>query len=319
MRRPVCGSCPRVYPLLAAAAAWHHLSAEYAGVADELDTIVETVSTASWQGPTADRYLTAHPPFLAWLRQVRSAVGIRAAAQQIVGGAYDSALAVMPTIPELTADHVAHGTLVATNFFGINTIPIALNEADYARIWVQAATVMAGYHTTAGAALAASPTSGSPPPIAKSDGTTDPNDPFGLEALLSKLQRFEGASNPLELIWPGNPFTAYPPGTDLGGAFSDIWTSFTQGLFLYDPQTLAFAQNPVQWIAAFALAAVQLVTHRNFDLLQLVYNFPQLLAAAVPQPHHADASRRLARRRDLMQFDTRGPTVITGRGPRRRL
>lgn len=168
---------------------------------------METVSTASWQGPTADRYLTAHPPFLAWLRQVRSAVGIRAAAQQIVGGAYDSALAVMPTIPELTADHVAHGTLVATNFFGINTIPIALNEADYARIWVQAATVMAGYHTTAGAALAASPTSGSPPPIAKSDGTTDPNDPFGLEALLSKLQRFEGASNPLELIWPGNPST----------------------------------------------------------------------------------------------------------------
>ncbi|WP_343599784.1 PPE family protein [Mycobacterium sp.] len=155
--------------LLAAAGAWSALSAEYAQTAAELDALLAAVRAGTWDGPTSEAFVAAYQPYLAWLTQASADSAATAARHETAAAAYAGALAAMPTLPELAANHATHAALLATNFFGINTIPIALNEADYARMWVQAATVMDTYQAVSAAAVDSAPHTSPAPQIVKSD------------------------------------------------------------------------------------------------------------------------------------------------------
>ncbi|BBX96817.1 PPE family protein [Mycobacterium lacus] len=165
-------------PLLAAAAAWHGLAVHYSDTATELAGILAAVQGGAWEGPSAERFVAAHQPFLYWLREASAVASAAAGAHEAAAAGYTSALGAMPTLAELAANHAVHGALVATNFFGVNTIPIALNEADYLRMWIQAATAMNVYQAVSEEGLTAPPTTPPAPRIVAAEAASDSGSSF---------------------------------------------------------------------------------------------------------------------------------------------
>ncbi|CAG7417391.1 hypothetical protein PICSAR85_04422 [Mycobacterium avium subsp. paratuberculosis] len=153
--------------LLAAEQAWQALSAEYASAAAELGDLLAAVQAGTWQGPSAEAFVAAHVPYLAWLLQNSTNSTAAAREAETVAAAYTAALSAMPTLEQLATNHAVFAQLVATNFFGVNTIPIAQNEIEYLQMWLQAATTMAIYEAVSETAMTWKPPTAPPPQIQK--------------------------------------------------------------------------------------------------------------------------------------------------------
>ncbi|MDC8995598.1 PPE family protein [Mycobacterium marinum] len=132
-------------PMLAAAAGWEALAAALDAQAVELTARLNSLGEA-WTGGGSEKALAAALPMVTWLQTASTQAktrGLQAAAQ---AAAYMQAMATTPSLPEIFANHITNVILNATNFFGINTVPIAFNEMDYfVRMWNQAALAMDVY------------------------------------------------------------------------------------------------------------------------------------------------------------------------------
>lgn len=134
-------------PIAAAGASWTTVGAEYLAALAELEGIIASVQ-ANYSGPSAEQFVASQQPLLAWLTTVALKSTTASAAHAEIVSAYTASVLAMPTMPELITNHTTHGVLNATNFLGVNTVPIAVNEADYVRMWITAANTMQGWDAT---------------------------------------------------------------------------------------------------------------------------------------------------------------------------
>ncbi|MCH9730371.1 MAG: PPE family protein [Actinomycetia bacterium] len=140
--RLMCGA--GAAPMMQAAAGWEALAISLETQADELAAALASLAQM-WQGMGSERAIQASMPMVIWLRMLSLQAHKRAIQAAAQATAHTTALATTPPLPEIELNHITNGVLNATNFLGVNTVPIALNEADYVRMWEQAASVMSTY------------------------------------------------------------------------------------------------------------------------------------------------------------------------------
>ncbi|WP_228032417.1 PPE family protein [Mycolicibacterium sp. P9-22] len=132
-------------PMYQAAAAWEMLAIAMETQAEELSASLASLA-GSWQGGASERAISSTMPMVVWLRT--SALQAQKRAMQAIqqANSYLLAMAVTPPLVEIELNHVTHAVLEATNFLGVNAVPIGVNEFDYfVRMWTQAAVAMHGY------------------------------------------------------------------------------------------------------------------------------------------------------------------------------
>lgn len=131
-------------PMLQAAAGWEAFAILLETQADELAGSLSALS-AAWTGRAAEQAVAATMPMVLWLRMASLQCHKRAMQATAQAASYTTAMAGTPPLAEIELNHVTHAVLEATNFFFVNEVPIAINEADYVRMWNQAAAVMDCY------------------------------------------------------------------------------------------------------------------------------------------------------------------------------
>ena len=112
-------------------------------------------AVAGWQGAGSLGMAEAATPLAAWNSTVGAFATKAAATITSMQTAYTTAVASTIHFSVAIANRLLDAALQSTNFMGVNTIPIGVNDAQYAEFWAQNAGASSGYASAAAPLIAA--------------------------------------------------------------------------------------------------------------------------------------------------------------------
>ena len=141
----------------AAAAAWDGLAGELQSTVSSYSSVIDTLASGPWVGPSSAGMVAAVTPYLAWMQGTAAQASEAATQATAAATAYEAAFAAHVPPTEIAANRSQLASLVATNVFGQNTAAIAATEIQYAEMWAQDAVAMDGYAASSAAASKVTP------------------------------------------------------------------------------------------------------------------------------------------------------------------
>lgn len=254
-------SGPGAGSLVAAATAWQSLAAELQSAASSYASVLSSLTSGPWVGPSSIAMASAAAPYVAWMRQTAAHAAESATRATEAATAYDTAFAAHVPPAVIAENRALLAQLVTTNLFGQNASAIAANESRYGEFWAQDATAMDTYFASS-ATAANNLTEFGPAP----ETTNEAAEPMQAAAVSS------AASSPAANV--ANTAAAVTTTLPYSGPFSGaanlayLYQTFVTDLFNTVPGGAGF------YTAMYNAVKVPLGLTTQFNDIGLLINFP---------------------------------------------
>jgi PPE-repeat protein len=150
-------SGPGSGPMLAAAAAWDGLANDLQSTAASYSSVISSLTSGPWLGPTSLTMAAAVTPYLTWMQGTAAQAAETASQATAAASAYETAFAAHVPPEAIAANRTQLASLVANNIVGQNNAAIAATEVQYAEMWAQDAVAMDTYAGSSAAASTLTP------------------------------------------------------------------------------------------------------------------------------------------------------------------
>jgi PPE-repeat protein len=244
-------------PLIAAATAWDELATELQSASDSYASLISSLTSGPWLGPTSLNMAAAITPYVTWM-QTTAAQAAETANQAIAAvSAYETAFAAHVPPAEIAANRSQLASLVASNIIGQNNAAIAATEVEYGEMWAQDALAMDTYAGSSAAATKLTPFTPAPQ-------VTNPGGLASQAAATAQAASTSAGTAAQTLTYTGNPILQWL--ANLSTDYTDTMNGLLNSLF--------GSTGASTYTALFNAVKTPLSFTTGFNDLGLLTNFP---------------------------------------------